>query len=45
VARKLEAKPVYKTKKEAQKFALQLLDRGMKVRMHKVRGGWSVGVY
>lgn len=40
-----EHKLVYKSKKEAKMRALQLLDRGFKVKISKVHGGYSVGVY
>ncbi len=42
---KIEPKLAYKTRKEAEKFALQLLRKGMKVSIRKVYNGWSVGVY
>ncbi len=45
MARKPEYKLVYKTKKEAQRWALTLLDRDFKVKLNKVRGGYSVVVY
>ena len=41
----IEPKAVYELKRDAQRFALQLLNRGLTVKLTKVRGGWSVGVY
>lgn len=42
----LDVKPLYKSKREAQRVAVRLLNRGFKVKLSRHGSGqWQVGVY